>query len=101
MKKAIIVGYTGQDGAYLSQLLTKKKYELFGVSSKSVSKNNYGIKAMDVRGNVPSGRHSAKIKPDEVYFLAAVHQSSVDRPVEDGELFQKSIDLNVKALINF
>ena len=30
MKKALITGITGQDGAYLSKLLIEKKYEVYG-----------------------------------------------------------------------
>ena len=31
MKKALIFGITGQDGAYLTELLLKKKYKVFGI----------------------------------------------------------------------
>lgn len=101
MKKAIVVGYTGQDGYYLSELLREKKYGLIGLSSKQVSENDLGIRQVDVMQaeQVESLLH--KFQPDEIYFLAAVHQSSSDKPIEDGLLFQRSLDLNVKALVNF
>jgi len=35
MKRALITGITGQDGAYLSQLLVDKGYEVFGVIRRS------------------------------------------------------------------
>ncbi len=101
MKKAVIVGNTGQDGYYLSHLLREKKYEIIGVSSKTVSENNYGILAVDVLQSEQVASLLKIFQPDEIYFLAAVHQSSSDRQIEDGILFQESIDLNVKALVNF
>ena len=101
MKKAIIVGSTGQDGSYLSQLLLEKKYEVIGISSQKVSSNPYGFQKLDVMQGSQVESLLGKCLPDEIYFLAAVHQSSSDQPMEDGLLFQKSLDLNVKALINF
>lgn len=101
MKKAIIVGHTGQDGAYLSSLLLEKKYEVTGISSKSVSANRYGTATVDIQQFSQVEGTIKKIRPDEVYYLAAVHQSSADIQIEDGELFQNSFDVNVKALVNF
>ena len=101
MKKAIVVGHTGQDGTYLSALLREKGYEVTGISSKQVSENKYGISKVDVQQEAQVCDLIKKILPDEIYFLAAVHQSSADKQIDDGVLFQKSLDLNVKALINF
>ena len=39
MKKALIFGVTGQDGAYLSEFLLKKKYKVHGVKRRSSSIN--------------------------------------------------------------
>ena len=39
MKKAIITGITGQDGAYLAELLIKKGYVVHGVKRRSSSLN--------------------------------------------------------------
>ena len=35
MKKALITGITGQDGSYLSELLLKKKYAVYGLIKRS------------------------------------------------------------------
>ena len=44
MKKvALIFGVTGQDGAYLSKLLLKKRYKVHGVKRRSSSLNTYRI----------------------------------------------------------
>ena len=43
MKKALITGVTGQDGAYLSELLLEKGYEVHGVKRRSSSFNTERI----------------------------------------------------------
>ena len=40
MKKALITGITGQDGAYLAEYLLRKGYEVHAVSSKITSRVN-------------------------------------------------------------
>ncbi len=102
MKKAIIVGHTGQDGTYLYNLLKEKKYSLIGISSSTVSSG--GIVPYNKIDILNYKQVSATVKnfqPDEIYYLAAVHQSSADKPIEEGELFHRSFDVNVKAFINF
>ena len=39
MKKALVTGITGQDGAYLSELLLDKGYEVHGIKRRSSSFN--------------------------------------------------------------
>ena len=95
-KKALITGVTGQDGAYLSQLLLEKGYEVHGVVRRSSHSEQFdhrlrwlGI-AKDVHfvdGNLidPSSlcRIVRAIMPDEVYNLAAQSfvKSSWDQPM--------------------
>jgi len=102
MRKAIIVGHTGQDGTYLYRLLEKREYSILGISSSSITVNDGSTpEAVDIQ-NYQDVKHVIEaFQPDEIYFLAAVHQSSGDKQVEEGELFQKSIDINVKSLVNF
>jgi GDPmannose 4,6-dehydratase len=84
LKRALITGVTGQDGAYLSQFLLQKGYEVYGVVRRSSASE-----AMDVRlrwlgiekdirlldGNLTDIssllRIARDIKPDEIYNLAA------------------------------
>jgi GDPmannose 4,6-dehydratase len=42
-KSAIITGITGQDGAYLSQLLLDKGYTVYGTYPRTISVNFWGI----------------------------------------------------------
>ena len=44
MKKALIVGISGQDGSYLAELLLSKNYEVHGVIRKHSTENLLRIK---------------------------------------------------------
>ena len=46
MKKALITGITGQDGAYLAKFLIDKGYEVHGMRRRSSSFNTYRIDQM-------------------------------------------------------
>jgi GDPmannose 4,6-dehydratase len=84
MKKAIITGITGQDGAYLSQLLLEKGYEVFGTYRRSSSMNFWRIEELgiqnhpnlhlleyDLNDQTSNIRLIDKTQPDEIYNLAA------------------------------
>jgi GDPmannose 4,6-dehydratase len=83
-KRALITGVTGQDGAYLSQLLLQQGYEVFGLLRRSASADVIGERlrwlgiADDVQlvdGNLidqPSLIDAlTRVQPHEVYNLAA------------------------------
>ena len=86
-KKALIYGITGQDGSYLSELLLKKKYEVHGVKRRSSSLNtsridhlyqdpqqknkNFILHYGDISDSISVNNLISKIKPDEIYNLAA------------------------------
>ncbi len=57
MKKALITGITGQDGAYLTELLLEKGYEVHGIKRRSSLFNTHRI--------------DQSVRPDEIYNLAA------------------------------
>ncbi len=83
-KKAIITGITGQDGAYLTELLLEKGYEVYGTYRRTSSVNFWRLDELGVT-NHPNlhlveydltdlGTSLAmvqKIQPDEIYNLAA------------------------------
>lgn len=84
MKKAIITGITGQDGAYLAQLLLDKGYKVYGAYRRTSSVNFWRIEELGVQGNpnlhlveydlTDLGCTIAlvqKVQPDEIYNLAA------------------------------
>jgi len=80
LKKALITGITGQDGSYLAEFLLSKGYKVFGMTRRSSVGNLDRIE--HIRDNIKliygdlSDQSSLdeavkKIKPDEVYNLAA------------------------------
>jgi GDPmannose 4,6-dehydratase len=85
MKKALIFGVTGQDGAYLSKFLLDKKYIVHGVKRKSSSintervddlyinskKNTFNLHYGDLTDSLAVYNLIEKIRPDEIYNLAA------------------------------
>ena len=86
MKKALITGITGQDGSYLAEILIDKGYEIHGVVRRSSSFNTARIDHLfnnkdlsnvfflhhgDITDTSNMNRLLEKIKPDEIYNLAA------------------------------
>ena len=86
-KKALITGITGQDGAYLAELLLQKGYEVHGIKRRSSSFNTDRIDHLyqdpherNVRMTLHYGdltdatnliRIVQQVRPDEIYNLAA------------------------------
>ncbi len=82
MKTALITGVLGQDGAYLSKLLLDKGYEVWGAFRRSSSLNDWRLRRLGVHERVKLipfelleftniVRVIEKVRPDEVYNLAA------------------------------
>ena len=85
-KKALIFGVTGQDGAYLSKFLLKKKYYVFGVKRRSSSLNTQRVDDIyidphrkskfkmiygDLTDSLSVLNIINKIRPNEIYNLGA------------------------------
>jgi GDPmannose 4,6-dehydratase len=87
MKKALITGITGQDGAYLAEFLLKKGYEVHGIKRRSSMFNTdridhlyqdlheEGVKLKLHYGDLTDSTNLIRIiqevQPDEIYNLAA------------------------------
>ena len=99
MKKALITGVTGQDGAYLARLLLAKGYEVHGIKRRASSFNTSRVDDIyidphnpdpkfflhygDLTDSLNGLRLLQDIKPDEIYNLAA--QSHVQVSFETPE----------------
>jgi len=93
MKKALITGVTGQDGAYLSELLLKKGYEVHGIKRRSSLFNTDRIDHLykdahesnvkfklhygDLSDSMNIIRLIQEIQPDEIYNLGAMSHVKV------------------------
>ena len=82
MKKALITGVTGQDGAYLSKLLLSKGYKVFGTFRRLSTPNFWRLQNLEIFNKINlipadlidmgSLLEALKLSdPDEVYNLAA------------------------------
>ncbi|MBC2705966.1 GDP-mannose 4,6-dehydratase [Desulfobacula sp.] len=87
MKKALITGITGQDGAYLAEFLLKKGYEVHGIKRRAslfntdridhlyqdphVKDRNFILHYGDLIDSTNLIRILQQVQPDEVYNLAA------------------------------
>ena len=82
MKRALITGITGQDGAYLAKLLIDKGYKVFGTVRRSTSEKFINLKYLNVYDKIKfydfdllelsNIQNVIKVsKPDEIYHLAA------------------------------
>lgn len=101
MKKAIITGITGQDGAYLAQTLLEKGYKVFATYRRTSSVNFWRIEELGIENHpnlhlvefdltdlASSIRLIEQCEADEVYNLAA--QSfvgvSFDQPIATAQI---------------
>ncbi len=113
MKKALICGISGQDGAYLAKLLLDRGYFVCGTSRDSQISSFHNLSVLGIRDAVKLESMSlndfrsvlqilTKIQPDEVYNLAG--QSSVglsfEQPVETLESIATGT-LNLLEAIRF
>jgi len=101
MKKAVITGITGQDGAYLAELLLEKGYKVYGTYRRTASINFWRIEELGIRDNpnlhlveydltdlASNIRLLEKAKPDEFYNLAAQSFVAVsfDQPITTAQI---------------
>jgi len=93
MKKALITGVTGQDGAYLSAFLLEKGYEVHGIKRRSslfntgridhlyqdphVDKRNFVLHYGDLSDSTNIIRIIQQVQPDEIYNLGAMSHVAV------------------------
>ncbi|RWA72664.1 GDP-mannose 4,6-dehydratase [Mesorhizobium sp.] len=112
-KTALITGITGQDGAYLAELLLAKGYEVHGLARRSSTAdvNTTRLKWLgiekDVRivdGNLTDlsglARTMRDVRPDEVYNLAAQSfvKSSWQQPILTGNVTGMGVTNVLEAL---
>jgi GDPmannose 4,6-dehydratase len=93
MKKALITGITGQDGAYLAELLLSKGYEVHGIKRRSSLFNTQRIDHIYEDPHLPNQRFKLhygdltdstniiriiqEVQPDEIYNLGAMSHVQV------------------------
>jgi len=91
MSKALVIGHSGQDGTYLSQLLREKGYSVTGIGRND---------PFDVTNPADMSQLLAEAQPDEIYYLAAFHHSSEDPPLNEHDLIATSLAVNTAGVNN-
>src|SRR5437763_786890 len=104
MKRALITGITGQDGSFLTELLLKKGYEVYGIIRRSSSFNTDRIDHLyedpheaqtrlrlvygDLNDSSSLNTILRQVRPDEIYNLGAMShvRVSFDVPEYTGEI---------------
>ncbi len=99
MKRALITGIRGQDGAYLAQLLLEKGYDVYGADRRSSEAGFWRLRELGLEKQVKIIymdllEHTnvvdiiKKIQPDEVYNLAAQSfvKTSFEQPIFTAEV---------------
>jgi GDPmannose 4,6-dehydratase len=94
MKKALITGINGQDGSYLSELLLKKGYEVYGILKRNSVAENQTARLDNIFGDLKLEYADMTdmaslikviqlVQPDEIYNLAAQShvRISFDQPI--------------------
>jgi len=98
MKKALIIGSTGQDGAYLAKSLIDKGYWVYGTYRKQPASNLWRLQYLDIHNDIElipidmldGGSITKAIttsQPDEIYNLASQStvRASFEQPITGGE----------------
>jgi len=105
-RTALITGITGQDGSYLAEFLLEKKYDVHGIIRRSSSFNTSRIDHIFDKVHLHYGDMvdssnlvsiMAKIKPDEIYNLAA--QSHVKVSFEEPEYTAQADGVGVLRIL--
>lgn len=99
MKRALITGITGQDGSYLAEFLLDKGYEVHGIIRRSSvdyreriahleGTPNFHLHYADLGDSMSMVQVVGKVRPDEIYNLAAQShvQVSFDVPEYSGDI---------------
>ncbi len=107
-KKALITGVTGQDGAYLTQLLLEKGYEVHGIIRWDAMDGKERLKTLNIDQHKGLTLHIGdltdalnitrlikEIKPSEIYNLGAMTQVHVSFRTPSS-----TIDINAKGTLN-
>ena len=107
MKNVLIIGINGQDGTYLTKLLSEKQYNVYGIIRENSNlKTNYLLKSLAEKNNIKIieinilkfekiKKLILKINPVEIYYLATTHELYLNK-----DNYDEAMSVNISGLIN-
>ncbi len=111
MKRVLITGITGQDGAYLAEFLLRKNYKVFGTYRRLSTPNFWRLQYLDILDKIElipcdlidssSIIEALEIsQPDEIYNLAAQSfvGASFEQPIASGEMTGIGVSRMLEAM---
>lgn len=111
MRKALITGITGQDGAYLAEFLLNKGYKVYGTFRRLSTPNFWRLQYLNIFEKIEllpcdlldsfSIIETLRItKPDEIYNLAAQSfvGASFEQPIASGEITGLGVSKMLEAI---
>lgn len=102
MKSAVIIGSSGQDGYYLACSLKQDGYKVTLIDQGLIDPADFynSSEPFDISRPDHIDMLMKNLQPDEIYHLAAFHQSAQDDYVESLDILQKSILVHEVTLFN-
>ena len=102
MRRALIVGHTGQDGRILWDQLVARGFSLVGISRHElrVHESNWGERVNIAEAEAVE-RLVAGFRPDQIYYLAAHHHSSQEQATDEPSIWVASLAVHVQGFLHF
>ena len=108
-KRALITGFTGQDGSYLTELLLEKGYEVFAITRRLSAPNTWRVEHLinqvtliqaDLLDQLSLIKAVEQADPHEFYNLAAMSfvPASWDQPMLTGEFNAQGVTRALEAV---
>jgi GDPmannose 4,6-dehydratase len=98
----IVIGSSGQDGYYLSHLLSKQGRHVIGLNRRQCIRNlTLPMEQIDITNRQHVMELLHEYQPTEVYYLAAYHRASETHEKELFSELKKSYSTHVDGLLNF
>jgi len=104
VKTSLVIGASGQDGTFLTELLARRGDRVVGVDQNKVwSAPAENWDAVDILKPEQVLSLLQKTQPAECYYLPAFHHSAEDASLSSGNpvLFERSYAIHVRGLIHF
>ncbi len=102
MKRAIVVGSSGQDGEILFERLRAQGHYVVGLDLGGIRcTETADFPPVNILRPAAVESLLAAVVPDEVYYLAAFHRSAEESAADDRVEFEQSFAIQVSGLLNF